>query len=232
MCFSLEVDLDLEKLSKKFNAIYSSNTKKVFEGEFTQYKLPFENKRAYKDDYIPAIIFRNNRREIVPLRFNLLPHFSKSPKYGMLDRKSGKFKEFHTYNATIERVKFAKAYKSLFMKRHCLIPVKGFYEWIYPNEAKKPQEAYFYHKELDWLVLAGLWDSWKVTEFNSGINSCSVITTPPRKEVEEAGHDRSPLILADESIGPWVLAKNKAQIDKAIWHPQACKLNFSSIKPD
>ena len=232
MCFSLEVDLDLEQLSKKFEAVYSSNTKKVFKGEFSQYKLPFENKRAYKDDYIPAIIMRNNKREIVPLRFNLLPNFSKTPKYGMIDKKTGKFKEFHTYNATIERIEVAKAYKNLFMNRHCIIPVKGFYEWIYPDEAKKAQEAFFHHENFDYLILAGLWDSWNVTQLNTGVNSCSVLTTPPRQEVEKAGHDRSPLILSAESLGPWIMANNKDLINKAIWHPAAYTLHYRAIDSD
>ncbi len=204
MCYSLQISMDLDSLEKEFKAISSKNTKDIFKGKYPQYKLPRDDERVFKNYYLPAIIKRNNQREIVPLRFNLLPRFSETNRYGFIDKKTNKFKEMSTYNATIERLESAKAYQQVFGRLHCIIPVKGFYEWVQIPGHKNSEEVEFKYNDQSFFTLAGIWDHWGSNELNEGINSCSIITTPPREEVLSVGHDRSPLILPNESIDMWL----------------------------
>jgi putative SOS response-associated peptidase YedK len=58
------------------------------------------------------------RRELVPLRWGLIPAWSKGPnsRYSMI-------------NAHAETIATNAAYHDAVKRRRCLIPAEGFYEW-------------------------------------------------------------------------------------------------------
>jgi putative SOS response-associated peptidase YedK len=67
------------------------------------------------------------KRELVPLRWGLVPSWSKGPdsRYSMI-------------NARAETVKSKPAYRNAFKHRRCLIPAEGFYEWQAGKGGKTP----------------------------------------------------------------------------------------------
>jgi putative SOS response-associated peptidase YedK len=70
----------------------------------------------------PVLAIRGNdvgRRELVALRWGLVPAWSKGP-----DRR------YSMINARAETVKSKPAYRNAFTQRRCLIPTEGFYEFI------------------------------------------------------------------------------------------------------
>lgn len=201
MCYSIQIDKDLKELASYFDAFYSQKTLDFL-------ALP-ENAptRIYKNHYTPALIIRKNQKEIVPLRFNLLPSFCETNKYEMYDRDKERMKELTTYNAKIENIEKARAYKNLFMRHHCIIPMTSFFEWVNnidpENGKKKKTELEFSDpNQGNLLFAAGVWDHWEKN--GESINSFSIITTPPRSEVEAAGHHRSPLLLPKSAIDSWL----------------------------
>jgi len=199
MCYSIQIENDIKEMAKRFDASYSETTYAFLEKNIR------ENGRVYKNTYAPAIIHRKGKREIVPLRFNLLPSFSETEKYQFFNQKKNKYEDLATYNAKIEKIEQTKAYQNLFMKHHCIIPFKSFFEWVKDENGKKV-EIQFLEPENGDLFAAGLWDHWgPKTTTEEGINSFSIITTTPRPEVLAAGHHRSPVLLEESSIDKWIL---------------------------
>lgn len=71
---------------------------------------------------------RNNRdkgeRELVSLRWGLIPFFTKDIK---------EVKGLSTINARAETVATSRTYREPFKKRRCLVPASGFYERVRPE---------------------------------------------------------------------------------------------------
>ena len=75
---------------------------------------------------IPTIrlISHASGREIVMLRWGLIPFWAK-------DRKIG----YKMINARAESVADKPAFRAAFRQRRCLIPATGFFEWSHKNKA-------------------------------------------------------------------------------------------------
>ena len=100
-------------------------------------------------------IIRNSRdtgqRELVLLRWGLIPFFTKS----ITDVKG-----LSTINARAETVAKSPATARPFKKRRCLVPPSGFYEWK-RLDPKNKQPFAFGLANGKMLAFAGLWDAWK-----------------------------------------------------------------------
>jgi len=129
------------------------------------------------------------RRELVLLRWGLIPAWAKDPAVGN-----------RMINARAETAAEKPAYRVAFRQRRCLLPADGFYEWQGAGRRKQP---YFIHFRDDRLfAFAGLWESWQGAD-GSYIESCSLLTTEPN-ELLRPIHNRMPVILAPNSYGPWL----------------------------
>lgn len=203
MCYSIEIDKKIKDLKLKYHANMSEKSFEKLEFELEKLDKTEVGVRIYKNKYVPALIWRKEQREIVPLRFNLLPSFSETEKYQFFNPQKGKTEELSTYNARIETIEKTKAYKNLIGRHHCVIPAKSFYEWV-PREGKKVEVNFSFEGED--ILLAGVWDHWG-KQNEQGINSFAIITTPPREEVAKFGHQRSPLILTNDQVEDWLKAR-------------------------
>jgi putative SOS response-associated peptidase YedK len=65
-----------------------------------------------------------HERELVLMRWGLVPHFAKS----LAD-----FKGFSTINARAESLLKTAMWRVPFQRRRCLVPADGFYEWVRPE---------------------------------------------------------------------------------------------------
>jgi putative SOS response-associated peptidase YedK len=128
-------------------------------------------------------------RELVPLRWGLVPSWSKGPdnRHSMI-------------NARAETVDSKPAYRNAFKHRRCLIPAEGFYEWKAVGKAKTP--FLIRRKDGEPFGMAGLWESWRSKEGET-IESCTIIVTDANTLVRE-GHDRMPVILSREGYAAWL----------------------------
>jgi putative SOS response-associated peptidase YedK len=130
-------------------------------------------------------------RELVPLRWGLIPHWSKGPdsRYSMI-------------NARAETVATKPAYRDAFRQRRCLIPSEGFYEWRATEGGKQPY--LIGRRDQASFLMAGLWDRWRSGEGDqSPIESCTIIVTDANALVRPV-HDRMPVILSDEAADRWL----------------------------
>ncbi|MFI9247982.1 SOS response-associated peptidase [Streptomyces sp. NPDC053086] len=93
-------------------------------------------------------------RELRPLRWGLVPSWAKEPKIGA-----------RMINARVETVHEKPVFRRAFVKRRCLLPADGFYEWqpgTDPATGKARKQPYFIHPEDDQVMaLAGLYEYWR-----------------------------------------------------------------------
>jgi putative SOS response-associated peptidase YedK len=145
----------------------------------------------------PVLVVRKTKagtRELVPLRWGLIPSWSKGPESG-----------YSMINARAETVDSKPAYRTAFKHRRCLIPTEGFYEWKKEGRTKTP--FLVRRKDGEPFAMAGLWERWHGKDGET-IESCTIIVTEANALVQEL-HDRMPVILAPEDYAAWLDPENK-----------------------
>jgi putative SOS response-associated peptidase YedK len=142
---------------------------------------------------IDTILAREGKRELVPMRWGLVPSWWKKP-----------IKEFKlaTFNARVETVAEKPFFRSAFKRTRCLIPASGYFEWQAVGKIKQP---YYFTARDDSPILsiAGLWDEWQNPETKEPLKSCAMIITEPNKFVAEV-HDRMPVLLEPPQFDAWL----------------------------
>lgn len=140
---------------------------------------------------IDVVVGREGERELVPMRWGLVPAWWPKPLRSIKD----------TFNARAESVAEMAMFRSAFARSRCLIPATGYYEWRDAYGSKQPY--YFTRADGDPVTIAGLWDEWKDGTTGERIKSCTMITTEANKLVADV-HDRMPVILEQEDFEPWL----------------------------
>jgi putative SOS response-associated peptidase YedK len=131
----------------------------------------------------------NGGRELVLLRWGLVPFWAKDPAIGS-----------RMINARSETVAQKPAFRAAFRRRRCLVPADGFYEWQRQEQGKQP----FYIRLDDEkpFAFAGLWEHWEGPD-EATIDSCTVLTTEPNDLIRLL-HNRMPVILAPKDYDLWL----------------------------
>ena len=130
-------------------------------------------------------------REIVLMRWGLVPCWSKDEKIGL-----------RTINAKAETITTAPAFRDAITYRRCLVPADAFYEWQRISEKVKQPFA-IAMKDGQPYALAGLWEKWKDREAGIELLTFTVITTDPN-EVVQPMHDRMPVIIPHKDYDRWL----------------------------
>lgn len=130
-------------------------------------------------------------REIVMMRWGLIPFWAKDPKIGI-----------STINAKAETVATASSFREAFKRRRCLVPADAFYEWQ-KLDAKTKQPFAIAMKDGKPYAFAGLWEKWKDRKSEIELLTFTVITTDPNEVVEKL-HDRMPCIIPEKDYDRWL----------------------------
>lgn len=131
------------------------------------------------------------KREIVLMRWGLIPYWSKDAKIG-----------YSTINAKAETVATAPAFREAFKRRRCLVPADAFYEWqkLDPKH-KQPFAIALASREP--YGFAGVWERWKDPQTHQWLETFSIITTDPNQVVAPL-HNRMPVIIERKDYGRWL----------------------------
>ncbi|MEU0036182.1 SOS response-associated peptidase [Streptomyces sp. NPDC006333] len=174
-----------ESLAPNWNVVPTDNVWAVLE------RTPHE-----QEDAAPA------RRELRTLRWGLVPSWAKDVKIGA-----------RMINARVETVHEKPAFRRAFLKRRCLLPADGFYEWEQAKDettGKTHKQPYFIHPEDDQVMaLAGLYEYWRNPEIkqdddpDAWLTTCTILTT---EATDAAGrvHPRMPLALTPGHYDAWL----------------------------
>lgn len=140
------------------------------------------------------------------LRWGLIPSWAADPRIG-----------YRLINARMETVLDKPAFRDAILRRRCLIPVTGFYEWRRDNDLRTP--FCFSVRDGSAFALAGIWETWRTK--SETVESCSILTTAASEILEDI-HDRMPVILPPESyeLAESTLPTARANITDAPSYPR------------
>jgi putative SOS response-associated peptidase YedK len=129
-------------------------------------------------------------RELVKLRWGLVPFWAKDPGIGN-----------RMINARAETVAEKPAFRAAYRRRRCLVLADGFYEWHREGDVKIP---YFISQASgEPFAFAGLWENWKSREDDETIQSATLITTEADEYMARL-HNRMPVILSPDTADRWL----------------------------
>jgi putative SOS response-associated peptidase YedK len=141
----------------------------------------------------PVITVRKEQgkksRHLTTMRWGLIPYWAKDINIGT-----------RTLNARSETVTKTPAFRESILRKRCLIPADGFYEWRKMGSVKQPY--CFEVGEGEVFALAGLWDEWRSPD-GKMIESCTILTTSANSLAEDL-HDRMPVIVPPDKYELWL----------------------------
>ncbi len=156
---------------------------------------------ARPTNLMPIVAQREQRHQVLLMRWGLVPHWSK-------DGKS----QFSTFNARSETLRSSKLFAPYFKSARCLIPADGFFEWkkysvttvVQGKEktSEKKQKMYIRMKDRSPFMMAGLFSVWKNAE-GEEFPTYTIITTSSNELLADV-HDRMPVILQKEQYEVWL----------------------------
>ncbi|GAA1705635.1 MULTISPECIES: SOS response-associated peptidase [Dietzia] len=154
------------------------------------------------------------RRILRAMRWGLVPSWARDP--GRLPT---------LFNARVETAFEKPSFRTAVARRHCVVPMDGWYEWV-PGEPATPGgragPKQPFHMSLpgdEGLLMAGLWEARRdpgdqtVTQL-----SCTILTTEALGPLRRV-HDRMPLVVHPSVVSDWldpsVIGDPRALVDGA-----------------
>ena len=136
-------------------------------------------------------------REIHAARWGLVPRWS----------KDGPGSSAPLINGRIESILEKPSFKDSVVRRRCVIPASGYYEWHVNGDGTK--QPYYISAGVDGMfALAGLYEWWldptKATnDPNRWLLSATTLTKDSAPELAHI-HDRNPVLLSPATFEAWI----------------------------
>lgn len=146
-----------------------------------------------------------HERELVMLRWGLVPFWAKDPSLGN-----------RMINARAETVAEKPAYRAAYRHRRCVVLADGFYEWCKEGDVKTPY--YISLASGEPFALAGLWENWTDKDSDESLQTTTLITTAANEFMTPL-HHRMPVILESDTAGEWLAGSSDLLDDVATITP-------------
>ena len=139
------------------------------------------------------VIAGDETRRLEFYKWGLIPSWASGPSVGS-----------RMINARAETLAEKPSFRTALLRRRCLLPADGFYEW---READNPDEGgrtpmHIRRRDGALFAFAGLWDEWRGPD-GVPLRSCTIITTTPNTLLAPI-HDRMPIILSRDAEDLWL----------------------------
>jgi putative SOS response-associated peptidase YedK len=134
-------------------------------------------------------------RELVDVRWGLVPRWAKDPAIGN-----------RMINARSETLADKPSFRTALKKHRCLIPADGFYEWKQTASGAK-QPIHIGMKDQSPFAFAGLLERW-LSPAGEVLDTCTIITTQSNALLSPL-HDRMPVIVAPVAFDRWLDVANE-----------------------
>jgi putative SOS response-associated peptidase YedK len=136
------------------------------------------------------------RREFHSARWGLVPRWSKGPGEGA-----------PLINGRIETILEKPSFKEAVVRRRCVIPASGYYEWHVAADGSK-QPFYIHAGDDGVFALAGLYEWWldptkSKDDPSRWLLSATTLTKHTAPELAHI-HDRNPVLLTPETFDAWI----------------------------
>ena len=140
-------------------------------------------------DPVYVVMERHEQRLLRVVRWGLVPSWAKDPKVGA-----------RFINARRETVAEKPAFRAAYLRRRCLVPADGYFEWQQQGGHKQPY--FLAARDRTPLAMAGLYEVWKGPD-EQLLWTCTVITTEAADELGHI-HDRTPLLVPPDAWDRWL----------------------------
>jgi putative SOS response-associated peptidase YedK len=139
---------------------------------------------------IPVVhLGEDGLRHFTLMRWGFIPGWVKDPKTWPL-----------VINIRSETVREKPAFRAAFIRRRCLLPVDGFYEW---DPATRPGRPYLLRRpDGAPFAFPGLWETWHSPD-GSEIDTAALLNTSANALLARI-HPRSPVILDPKDYARWL----------------------------
>ena len=128
-------------------------------------------------------------RELVQVRWGLVPRWAKDPSIGA-----------RMINARGETLKEKPAFRTAYRRHRCLLPASGFYEWMARDGGKQP--VHIALRDGAPFALAGLAERWLGPD-GEPLDTCSIVTTDANDLLRPV-HERMPVIVPPDAYARWL----------------------------
>jgi putative SOS response-associated peptidase YedK len=109
-----------------------------------------------------------------------------------------------TINARSESVFESPLYREIVLRRRCIVPISGFFEWKKAGGRRQPFRIF--QRDESIMSVAGIWDSWRHGTADAR-HSFSILTTSANDFMSEI-HARMPVILSRTDEDAWLDPEN------------------------
>ena len=145
---------------------------------------------------VPVVrVNADGHRELVRMRWGLVPRWAKNPAIGA-----------RMINARGETIPAKPSFQMAYRRHRCLLPADGFYEWMpVPGagaDRARKQPVHVGMKDGAPFGMAGLYERWRSPE-GEILDTCTIVTTAANTRLRPV-HDRMPLIVAPEHYARWL----------------------------
>ena len=135
-------------------------------------------------------------REFHSARWGLVPRWSKGP---------GDMAPL--FNARIETLFEKPSFKEAVLRRRCLIPASGYFEWQVDSAGEK-LPVYINAGDEGMFAFAGIYEWWADPSKAAGdptrwLLSASIVTKAAAPELAHI-HDRNPVLLSPDTLDEWL----------------------------
>lgn len=164
--------------------------------------------------------------EIQVFNWGLIPFWTKN-------EKSAEEIKLMTLNARADTIFEKPSFREPIMKKRCIVPSTGYFEWRHEETKKIPY--YIYLKDEPIFSMAGIYDRWLDKETGEEYDTFSIITTdanPLTDYIHNTKH-RMPAILSKEDEKKWLDSSiSKTDIESLLKPFEADRMDAYVIEND
>jgi putative SOS response-associated peptidase YedK len=142
---------------------------------------------------VPVVRLEQGQRQFILMRWGFIPGWVKDPKSFPL-----------VINIRSESAQEKPSFRAAFLRRRCLMPADGFYEWHRIGEGRQRENRPYLFRRPDRapFAFAALWETWH-SQDGSEIDTVAMLTGPANGQMA-AIHDRSPVVVQPEAFDAWL----------------------------
>ena len=169
---------------------------------------------------VPIVrVAADGHRELVHVRWGLVPRWAKDPSIGA-----------RLINARGETLADKPSFHMPYRRHRCLLPADGFYEWqpaaarSTGSDDKRKQPMHIGMSDGSLFGLAGLFERW-LGEDGTLLDSCAIVTTEANSLLAPV-HDRMPVIIAPDDYARWLDPANADVADLIAPYPSSAMASY------
>jgi putative SOS response-associated peptidase YedK len=150
----------------------------------------------------------DGQRELVRMRWGLVPRWAKDPSIGA-----------RMINARGETIADKPSFRMAYRRHRCLLPADGFYEWMATGhgESARKQPQHIGMADASLFGFAGIYERWR-SDDDEVLDTCTIVTTDAN-ELLRPVHDRMPVIVPPEHYSRWLDPANAEVADLIMPYP-------------